>query len=296
MGIVPSAGHMVHMPGHIWLALGDFENTVAVNERAVEVDRKYFAETGVSGAYEMYYLHNLDFLLYARTMQGRAADSKKVIADFATALAPMRSTEMAEMADVFSTLVGLFQIRLQEWDALLAAAKPKSDVGAAFWHFSRAFAYYAKHDDAKARAEQSEFETLAKTLPKDIPWSANKLGDVVELATAALAARLEPSPKSIPLWKHAVELQDALIYDEPPAWYYPIRESLGAELLLSGDAPAAEEVFREGLRRSPNNGRMLFGLLESLTAQKKTEAAKWVRQQFEAAWRGADTKLALKDL
>jgi hypothetical protein len=89
-------------------------------------------------------------------------------------------------------------------------------------------------------------------------------------------------------------LEDALVYDEPPAWYYPLRESLGAALLLSGDAARAEAVFREGLRRSPRNGRMLFGLLESLKAQKKNTA--WVRAEFDAGWKGAPLVLRLADL
>ena len=91
-------------------------------------------------------------------------------------------------------------------------------------------------------------------------------------------------------------MQDALAYDEPPAWFYPVRESLGAAMLLSGDAAGAESVFREGLRRSPKNGRMLFGLLESLKAQSKRDAAAWVEQEFQAAWKGADVQLRLKDL
>ena len=116
-------------------------------------------------------------------------------------------------------------------------------------------------------------------------------------ASAALAARLESSPAlAVPKWKQAVALQDALAYDEPPAWYYPIRESLGAAMLLSGDAAGAETVFREGLRRSPNNGRMLFGLLESLKAQGKIDAIAWVQREFEAAWKGADVELRIGDL
>jgi Flp pilus assembly protein TadD len=91
-------------------------------------------------------------------------------------------------------------------------------------------------------------------------------------------------------------MQDALVYDEPPAWYYPLRESLGAALLRAGRAAEAEKVFREGVQRSPRNGRMLFGLMESLKAQKKNEEAGWVRREFEAAWAKADIKLRLEDL
>jgi hypothetical protein len=298
MGIVPAAGHMVHMPGHIWLVLGDFNTTVTVNERAIEMDRKYFAQTGVTGSYAMYYVHNLDFLLYARSMQGRLAETAKAGREMAEGIAPMRaSPEMAEMADIFGTMITMSQIRMQRWDEVLASAQPKSPVGAAFWRNMRAIAMVSKHDQAGAQREQAEFEKVAKTLNRDSPWGNNKLGDVVDLASVALAARLEPSPaKAVLLWTRAVELQDALVYDEPPAWYYPLRESLGAATLLSGDAVAAEATFREGLRRSPNNGRMLFGLLESLKAQRKTEAAAWVEGEFANAWQGADLKLSLKDL
>ncbi len=97
-------------------------------------------------------------------------------------------------------------------------------------------------------------------------------------------------------WRRAVQIQDGLTYDEPPAWYYPVRESLGAALLLSGDAQAAESAFRDGLRRSPRNGRMLFGLLESLKAQGRTDGAAWVEQEFKTAWKAADVPLRIKDL
>jgi Flp pilus assembly protein TadD len=115
----------------------------------------------------------------------------------------------------------------------------------------------------------------------------------MDLAAANLDARLDGS---VAKWRRAVELQDDLVYDEPPAWYYPIRESLGAALIQSGDAGGAEQVFREGLRRSPHNGRMLFGLLESLKAQKKTAALAWVEREYQAAWKGAELPLRVKDL
>jgi len=119
----------------------------------------------------------------------------------------------------------------------------------------------------------------------------------MDLASAVLEARMQSSPAlAVPKWRRAVVIQDGLAYDEPPAWYYPVRESLGASLLLAGDAPGAELVFREGVRRSPNNGRMLFGLLESLKAQRKTDEVAWVQQEFNAAWNGADIELRLEDL
>jgi len=298
MGIVPAAGHIVHMPGHIWLVLGDYNNTVAVNERAVEVDRQYFAQTGMMGSYFAYYLHNQQFILYARAMQGRLADTRKAARAISGSLAEMAKT-MPEMAEVFGVFVTLAELRMCRWDELIAAARPKSEnpLTLAMWHYGRALGYAGKRRFEEARREQPEFEKLRGTLDRNIPWDTNKLGDVMDLASAALEARLESTAAlAVPKWKHAVFLQDALAYDEPPAWYYPIRESLGAAMLLSGDAAGAEAVFREGLRRSPNNGRMLFGLLESLKAQGNSDAVAWVRREFEAAWKGADVELRIADL
>jgi len=297
MGIVPSAGHIVHMPGHIWLALGDYENTVAVNERAVEVDREYFARTGVKSGYGMYYLHNLQFIVYTRGMQGRAAETRKAAADFSEAVAEVVGA-MPEMADLFQLWLAFAKLRAGLWDDVLSARQPEpAPASLAAWHAARALAFAGKGQLVQSKAEQADLETVRKNLDTQLLWGNNRLSDVMELASAVIAARVAPSPaESLPSWKRAVDLADALVYDEPPGWYYPVRESLGAALLLAGHAEEAEATFREGLRRSPRNGRMLFGLFESLKAQKKTEAARWVEQEFDRAWAGADINLKLEDL
>jgi hypothetical protein len=134
-------------------------------------------------------------------------------------------------------------------------------------------------------------------MDRHLQWGTNKLGDVMDLAALVLGARTCTLPaEAIDKWKQAVSAEDALAYDEPPDWFYPVRESLGAALLRNGEATGAEAIFREGLARSPNNGRMLFGLLESLKAQHKDEAAVWVNQQFGVAWKEADLKLKIEDL
>ncbi|MGI9073596.1 MAG: tetratricopeptide repeat protein [Bryobacteraceae bacterium] len=298
MGIVPASGHLVHMPGHIWLVLGDFNNAVAVNERAAQVDRQYFAQTGVMGSYYPYYLHNLQFILYARSMQGRVADTKKAAQQISGAAGAM-AQNMPEMAEIFNSLATMAQLRINQWDEVLRLQAPtsKNPVSMALWHHARAMAFAGKAQFSEVEHERAEFEKLRKTLDRSIPWSTNKTGDVMDLASAVLEARIQTSPAlAVPKWKRAVAIQDQLAYDEPPAWYYPVRESLGASILLAGDAPGAEVVFREGLHRSPNNGRMLFGLLESLKAQGKTDQAAWVEQEFNTAWNGADIQLRLKDL
>lgn len=298
MGIVPAAGHMVHMPGHIWLVLGDYSNTVAVNERAAEVDREYFANTGVIGSYYGYYVHNLQFILYARGMQGSAAGIQKTeeqISATSEALAPT----MPEMAEFLRSYVTMAHLRVYQWNEVLSAKRPDASnpLRLALWHHARALAFIGKAQFKEAGQEQRDFEKLRNTLDRNIPWATNKLGEVLDLASATLDARMESSPSvAVPKWERAVAIQDKLAYEDPPAWYYPVRESLGASLLSAGNASSAETVFREGLRRSPNNGRMLFGLLESLKAQGKMDSVIWVEQQFHTAWRNADIELRLKDL
>ncbi len=293
MGIVPAAGHIVHMPGHIWLVLGEYDFAVDVNQRAAQVDRDYFAKTGLMGAYYPYYLHNLQFIVYARAMQGRSAETRQALAQIRAAAAGM-----AEMAGMVEGFAKMMEMRIGAWDSLSAAPKPDADpVAQTMWRYSRALAFAAKGRADEAHNERAEFEKLRAALDRKTPWGNNTIGDVIDFAAVALDARLESRPAAaVSEWKRAVEMQDTLAYDEPPAWYYPVRESLGAAMLLSGDAAGAEAVFREGLRRSPKNGRMLFGLLESLKAQGKADAAAWVEREFQAAWKGADVQLRLKDL
>jgi tetratricopeptide (TPR) repeat protein len=298
MGIVPAAGHLVHMPGHVWLAIGDFDNAVEVNERAAQVDREYFAKAGTESAYYMYYLHNLSFIVYARAMQGRVAETNTAVQQMNQALAPLRRS-MPEMAEGVGFFITTAELRNQQWDVILSAARPMSNGHAelAFWHFARSWAYAGKRQMESATAEQAQFEAERKLADRNTELGTNKSGEVMDLASAALSARVCASPaEAISKWKKAVSIQDGLAYDEPPDWFYPVRESLGAALLRNGDAAGAEVVFREGLAQSPNNGRMLFGLRESLKAQQKTAAAAWVERELAVAWKNADVKLKIEDL
>jgi len=298
MGIVPGAGHMVHMPGHIWLATGDWETAASVNERAAAVDREYFAVTNVTGGtYTAYYLHNLDFIRYARSMQGRKADALRAAEALEAANAAMTQA-MPGMADAVYPVVLFTHLRFQDWNYLMRLPKPdaKRKVGVVFWHYSRAMALAARNEGAAAAREKEAFEGARSAVWVDQPWGQNKAGEMLALASETLAARLAAPREAVAHWQRAVAMQDALTYDEPPAWYYPLRESLGAALLRSGQANEAERVFREGVKRSPRNGRMLFGLLESLKAQNKNEAADAVRREFDASWAKADVALRVEDL
>ena len=196
MGITPSEGHMVHMPGHIWLVLGEWEMAAAVNERAAEVDRQYFATTGVTeGSYPMYYMHNLHFIAYARWMQGRKADSLKADDTLAKAMAPMAEA-MPEMADPYLPFPKFGPLRFNDWDAVLKQPKPKDaqKISTAMWHYSRALAFAARRDTANAAAEQSAFEAIRKQLPADSQWGQNKTSAVFAMASEILAARRAMTP------------------------------------------------------------------------------------------------------
>lgn len=298
MGAVPAAGHLVHMPGHIWLVLGEYELAAAVNERAAEVDRQYMAASKVTASsYGGYYVHNLHFIAYARWMQGRKP-AIKAADELAAAMAPFIDA-MPEMADAFLTMPLFARARLGAWDEILKTPRPKDTMPAqtAIWHYARVLALAARGDQAAAAQEQAAFDAARAKLPADRPWGNNKAGDVMALAGEIVAARMAPGPAAaVAHWQKAVAMQEALVYDEPPAWYYPVHESLGAALLRAEQPAAAEAAFREGLRRSPKNGRMLFGLMESLKAQGASDGLEEVKREFEAAWSKADVKLAIGEM
>jgi tetratricopeptide (TPR) repeat protein len=298
MGQVSGMGHLVHMPGHIWLVLGDWETAVDVNTRPVAADREYFAATNVTGTYFPYYLHNLDFIRYARSMQGRQADAFRAADAMSAGAAPMMQV-MPDMAEQIFPAVLFTHLRFDDWDYILKSAQPdeKLKMSTGVWRLARTLAFIARGDRAAAAHERDAFESLRNNLPADSSWGQNKTADVFRMASEILAARMANTPaEAVEHWQRAVSLQDGLTYDEPPAWYYPVRESLGAALVRAGQPAEAETVFRDGVKRSPRNGRMLFGLMESLKAEGKTEAADEVKREFDASWAKADAKLRLEDL
>jgi len=298
MGVVPQAGHMVHMPAHIWLIFGDWEAAATVNERAAAVDQDYFTATNVTGgSYMPYYAHNLHFVVYARAMQGRKGDALRAANALTAGVQPMAQT-MPEMADAFLAIPVLAYVRFGEWDYILKLPEPHGATVAsqATWRYARTMALLARGDRDAAEREQKTFDELREKIPADAVWGQNKSRNVLEMASAIISARLAATPDEAGQhWGRAVNLQDHFVYDEPPAWYYPVRESQGASLLKAGQSVAAEMVFREGVRRSPRNGRMLFGLMESLKAQGKQQDAELVRREFEANWAKADVNLRLED-
>jgi tetratricopeptide (TPR) repeat protein len=300
MSAVPSAGHLVHMPGHIWLRIGQYELSAEVNVHAAVLDEEYMQITGVPrGAYYGgYYLHNLHFIAYNRCMEGRMADSLASAKKISDAAAPL-TQQMPMMADAFGLWPMFARLRFGQWDQVFEIKEPDAKLVAstAMWHFGRGMALAARGKREEALQERDAFESARRKVPHDWQWLANDATRILNVASSVLDARLaENDSAALALWEKAIQAQDALSYDEPPGWFYPVRESLGGALLRTGHAREAEATFREGLRRSPRDGRLLFGLMQSLRAQGKTEAAGMVRIEFEEAWKNADVTLSVENL
>jgi tetratricopeptide (TPR) repeat protein len=302
MTLTPGAGHLVHMPGHIFLQTGDYDLAAQTNERASEADRTFVERTGATGVYPlMYWTHNIHFISYARAQEGRYEDARQAALDM-VANVGAGAAEM-QMLEGFTLYPLMVDLRFHKWDAILAAPAPGADLPLrhAFWRYARAMALAARGQVREAAAEQRRFERERAALaPESMYLLNNKSAPLLELAAATLEAQLAAARgdtgKSLGEWRRAAALEAALLYDEPPAWLYPVSQSLGAALLRSGDAAAAEKVFRDTLTTRPRDGRLLYGLWQTLLAQKRDSEAILVRQQHEEAWKNATVDLTLDEL
>src|SRR5262249_37554495 len=299
--LAPGAGHLVHMPAHIYLRTGDYAAAAKANEAAAEVDRAYIKATGVRGMYPgMYYSHNLHFLVEAYNRTGRYADAKRS----ATQLAENVRGHLKEMPTLEGFLPSAFfvDLRFNRWDDVLNLPSPSSEtpITGALWHYARGVAFAAKGNIAEAQNERQLFADASKGISGETPFGLNTAASIFKIAENVLDARIAAAKSdrraAVDHWRKAVTAQDDLNYDEPPCWYYPVRESLGAGLLIAGDAVEAEGVFRKDLENNPRNGRSLFGLAESLKKQGKAQAARETLAEFEKAWKNADVKLKIEDL
>jgi tetratricopeptide (TPR) repeat protein len=304
----PAAGHLVHMPGHIYLRTGDFTRTVTMNEKAVAADDALFKDFGKSAMYPiMYATHNSHFVWYGGMQAGmkekavEAAD--RVNREMVEATPP---GALDPIMGPFLEMYGVAPIgarwRFGMWDEILKLPPPDKRflIDTAMWHAARAVAQAAKKNRALALEEQKAFRDLRDKVPPTWAHAFSPAQDYLAVAGHVLNARLLESVSdkdgAIAAWNAAVQAQDNLPYNEPPEWFYPVRESHGGALLRSGRAVEAEKVFRADLEKHPRNARSLFGLWKCLEAQKKTADAASVKRQFEAAWKDATVTLDVKDL
>ena len=296
--LCPGAGHIVHMPGHIYIRIGDYEAAAQANEHAILADEAFVKATGADNMYTaMYYHHNIHFLTVARAEEGRFDETRTAAAKLDAGLRVVVAHMPRQEGYLVTPISEL--LRVYAWDDVLAVKDfgPNTPTATAFYHYARAIAHVGKGDRDAALRERDLYIAASRQAPADTSWGANAAGPVLAVANEVLAARLDPDvATAIPHWRKAVELQDALGYDEPADWYYPIRESLGAAQLRSGDAAEAEKTFRDCLDRQPRDGRALFGLIESLKAQNKTADLDNLQREFDAAWKTATVKLSLDQI
>jgi tetratricopeptide (TPR) repeat protein len=301
-GIMPGAGHMVHMPSHIFLRIGDFESSADVNKTASAVDRRYIEKTdGWKSFYSlMYYSHNLHFVSYVRMMQGKFDES----IDYARQL--RRNVDGAvdgmPMLASYGAFEWLILTRFNKWTEVLAEPQPKekNPFVNAMYRYSRTLAFANLGRIKDAEAERERMAEISGTVAEQDMLMNNSARSVLEIGLVELEAKIARAKKDtrneIVRLERAVALQDNLKYMEPPEWHYPIREALGGALLRSGKGAEAEAVFRKDLEINPRNGRSLFGLMEALKMQGKTVNLEWVKREFAEAWKYAPTSLRISDL
>jgi tetratricopeptide (TPR) repeat protein len=302
--MAPGAGHLVHMPAHVYIRTGDYEAAVKTNQQAATVDRAYIKASGVQGIYPMmYYSHNLHFIAMCASMNGNYAEAKKNADLLAAHVAP-GVKEMPPL-EGFMTIPIAVDVRFHKWDSILAMKQPDPEmkITTVFWHFARGMAYAGKGKISEAEAEYKIVAEAEKATPEDVPFAMpvnNKAKDVLKIAENVLGAKIAQAKKdsdgSIAMLREAVAVQDTLKYDEPSDWFFPVRESLGATLLLKGDNEAAEKTFREDLDRNPRNPRSLYGLQQTLKKQGREYDASFVQKQFDASWKGGANTLKVEDL
>ena len=281
--LAPASGHLVHMPAHVYMRTGDYAKALDANAKAADVDRAYIARTHAEGIYPlMYYNHNLQFLAAAAMMEGRRAEAQKAADELAANAAPI-AREMQMVEFVVPTPI-FVELRFSDWDAVLAApeADPALKATAAIRRYARAIALAGKGDRKGFDREREAFAAAKAGVSSDAVWgTTNSAADVLAVAATALDARgaelAGDRAAAIDGWKRAVAAEDALAYDEPPAWYYPVRESLGAACLDAKKPSDAEAAFRADLERNPRNPRSLAGLAASLDAQGRPDDARAVR-------------------
>jgi len=290
--LMPAAGHIVHMPAHIYQRIGRYADASATNRAAIAADDAYLAKMNAPGYYPMYLAHNYGFLAFSASMLGRSAESLEASRASAKALPPEMLTMMPGM-DFFVAEPIMVMVRFGKWTELLAEPRPEPafQVFTGLWLHGHGLALAATGKLDEASKDLAELTALAKAVSPDLLAGLTPAPSLLQMAAAVLEARIleaRKDPKALAAWKAAVAIEDALAYDEPADWFYPTRHWYGAALLAAGKAREAEAVFRDDLARNPANGWAYKGLAVALKKQNKTKDAAAAEKQFAAAWPDPD--------
>ncbi len=298
--LVPAVGHLVHMPAHIYLRVGLYDKASRANERAAKADESYFEQSMAQGLYPaMYYPHNVHFLWYSATLEGRDAVAIDAARKLVRIVGPdqVRTTPGLELF-LPTPLFALTQFG--RWDQVLQEPQPAPELQfhLAMWHYARGTAFAAKGGRAEAEGELASLRGLSSSSKIQaletgaVAFPATRLVQIAAQTLAGeLARRGGRHEDAIRHLQMAVNVQDSLPYMEPPYWYVPVRLFLGDALLEAGRPAEAELVYEEDLRRNPRNGWALFGLRQSLQAQGKQEEAAEVQDRLQKAWARATVTL-----
>lgn len=296
--LVPGSGHLVHMPAHIYYRVGRYNDSVQANVAAAKVDEDYIAQCNAQGFYPaMYYPHNIHHLWSSASMQGQS----KMAIEAARKLADNVSLEQIDQfptVEFFKTVPLQSLVQFAHWDEILAEPQPREDLGFsnAIWRYARGVALANKGDVKGAKAELAALVPL-KSNPKvmvldgnDYPASA-LLQIAEDLLQGEIALASNDTKTAVAEFSSAVANQDLLPYTEPPFWYYPTRQSLGAALMKAGKPAEAQAVYEKDLQQYPHNGWSTSGLIDALEAQGKKDEAAMHREHFAPMWQFADIKL-----
>jgi tetratricopeptide (TPR) repeat protein len=292
--LAPSAGHLVHMPAHTYIRTGDYLSAARSNVAAIAADERRAAIEGESFYMIGYYGHNLHFLAIANAFAGNSRDAIAAAKKLYDVEAPR--VKEVPYVDGFLFTPALLLVEFERWDDVLALPEPafEAPMTDTMWRLARTLALAAKGRSVDAEVERAKFLEAASTLSKTIEYGNNDAAALAAVARPYLDGRLAllagNNAEAMRSLQQAAVAEDALAYDEPPAWYLPSRDALGTALLREHYYAAAEQVFRDELERHPESGRALYGLSAALLAQSKDKETIEVGKRFERAWRAADVK------
>jgi hypothetical protein len=298
-GLMPGAGHLVHMPAHIYIRIGRYKDARLTNVKAIEADEDYISQCLSQGLYPLsYYPHNIHFLWSAASMEGNSRMALDAANKTASRVPWDQATELSFMEDFLSTPL-LAQVRFGQWNQILSTPNPGKELKHVnlIWHYARGLAFVAKGDLNQAQEELEALQELAKDpdLEGLLANYNNPSSDIIPIAihvlSGEMAAAQGQTAKAIGLLEKGVELEEQLVYSEPPGWHVPVRHNLGAVLIQSGQATRAQQVYEADLMINRENGWSLFGLYQSHLIQGNSQQAAEYQERFNQAWAEADVAL-----